>query len=156
MDRRRRKSCEAETGLSHRPLSNNIIPPLLRTSFSHLFNQGKYKQINISTPQIDRANIGNARIQGMSTELKLRGFKFNWALTVFYIIYIFVEVPSNVLLKRIGPKLWIPFLVAAFGAVSVGTAFVKNFNGLMVARAVLGLVEGGTMPGISFFSELLL
>jgi MFS family permease len=79
------------------------------------------------------------------------GFKFNWALTVFYIVYIFVEIPSNILLKHIGPKFWIPLLVAAFGAVSIGTAFVKDFNGLMVARAVLGLVEGGTMPGISFF-----
>jgi MFS family permease len=87
----------------------------------------------------------------MSTELKLKGYRFNWALTVFYIVYIFVEVPSNVFLKRVGPKIWIPFLVAAFGAVSVGTAFVRDFNGLMVARAMLGLVEGGTMPGISFF-----
>ncbi|QDS74440.1 hypothetical protein FKW77_006287 [Venturia effusa] len=100
---------------------------------------------------VDRANIGNARIQGLSKDLKLTGFKFNWALTVFYIVYIFVEVPSNTILKRVGPKFWIPFLVASFGAVSVGTAFVKSFNSLMIARAFLGLVEGGTMPGISFF-----
>ncbi|TID21558.1 High-affinity nicotinic acid transporter [Venturia nashicola] len=100
---------------------------------------------------IDRSNIGNARIQGLSKDLKLTGFKFNWSLTVFYLTYIIVEIPSNVLLKRIGPKIWIPFLVASFGAVSIGTAFVKSFDGLMIARAFLGLVEGGTMPGISFF-----
>ncbi|KAF2401068.1 MFS general substrate transporter [Trichodelitschia bisporula] len=100
---------------------------------------------------IDRSNIGNARIQGMSKDLALGGYKFNWALTVFYFTYIAIEVPSNVLLKSIGPRYYIPALVAAFGVVSVGTAFVKAFPGLMVARAVLGLVEGGTMPGISFF-----
>jgi MFS family permease len=87
----------------------------------------------------------------MGKDLKLVGYKFNWALTVFYIIYIFVEVPSNIVLKRVGARLWIPFLVAGFGAVSVGTAFVRNFDELMVVRAFLGLVEGGTMPGISFF-----
>jgi len=87
----------------------------------------------------------------MDKDLKLEGYKFNWSLTIFYIIYIFVEVPSNIILKRVGARLWIPFLVAAFGVVSLGTAFVKDFKGLMVARAMLGLVEGGTMPGISFF-----
>ncbi|KAF2430599.1 MFS general substrate transporter [Tothia fuscella] len=100
---------------------------------------------------IDRANIGNARVVGMGKDLRLVGYKFNWALTVFYIIYIFVEVPSNIVLKRIGARLWIPFLVFGFGAISIGTAFVKNFDSLMVVRAFLGLVEGGTMPGISFF-----
>ncbi|RDI80888.1 hypothetical protein Vi05172_g9109 [Venturia inaequalis] len=100
---------------------------------------------------IDRANIGNARIQGLTKDLKLTGFKFNWSLTVFYITYMCVEIPSNMLLKYVGPKFWIPFLVASFGAVSLGTAFVKSFDGLLVARAMLGLVEGGTMPGISFF-----
>jgi MFS family permease len=87
----------------------------------------------------------------MNKDLDLKGVKFNWALTVFYIIYIFVEVPSNIVLKRVGARLWIPFLVVGFGAVSVGTAFVKNFNELMVVRAFLGFVEGGTMPGISFY-----
>jgi MFS family permease len=106
---------------------------------------------NVLIGQIDRANIGNARVVGLGADLKLQGYRFNWALTVFYIIYIFVEVPSNIILKRVGARFWIPFLVFGFGAVSVGTAFVKNFDRLMVVRAFLGLVEGGTMPGISFF-----
>ncbi|KAE9972353.1 hypothetical protein BLS_004063 [Venturia inaequalis] len=80
---------------------------------------------------IDRANIGNARIQGLTKDLKLTGFKFNWSLTVFYITYMCVEIPSNMLLKYVGPKFWIPFLVASFGAVSLGTAFVKSFDGLL-------------------------
>jgi MFS family permease len=87
----------------------------------------------------------------MGKDLKLVGYKFNWALTVFYIVYIFVEVPSNIVLKRVGARFWIPFLVGGFGIISVGTAFVTNFDQLMAVRALLGLVEGGTMPGISFF-----
>ncbi|KIW84705.1 hypothetical protein Z517_00093 [Fonsecaea pedrosoi CBS 271.37] len=100
---------------------------------------------------LDRANIGNARIQGMAKDLDLVGYRFNWALSVFYIIYLLVEVPSNILLKHIGPRFYIPGLVFGFGFVSLCTAFVKNFNELCVARAFLGVFEGGTMPGISFF-----
>ena len=97
------------------------------------------------------ANIGNARIQGMETDLDLVGFRFNWALTVFYIPYLLVEVPSNILLKRVGPRYYLPSLVAGFGFVSMCTAFVKDFNQLCVARAFLGIFEGGAMPGIAFF-----
>ncbi|OAP64112.1 hypothetical protein AYL99_00084 [Fonsecaea erecta] len=100
---------------------------------------------------LDRANIGNARIQGMAKDLDLVGYRFNWALSVFYIVYLLVEVPSNILLKHVGPRYYIPGLVFGFGLVSLCTAFVKNFNQLCVARAFLGVFEGGTMPGISFF-----
>ncbi|KAL6248965.1 hypothetical protein RBB50_004028 [Rhinocladiella similis] len=100
---------------------------------------------------LDRANIGNARIQGMAVDLDLVGYRFNWALSVFYIVYLLIEVPSNILLKHIGPKIYIPMLVMGFGFVSMCTAFVQSFNTLCVARAFLGIFEGGTMPGIAFF-----
>ncbi|KAK5004262.1 hypothetical protein LTR28_009150 [Elasticomyces elasticus] len=90
----------------------------------------------------------------MAKDLNLVGYRFNWALTMFYFTYIAliahssfsVEVPSNIILKRVGPRYWIPFLVLAFGVISMCTAFVKSFTGLMVVRAFLGLAEGGTMP----------
>ncbi|KAF1956605.1 MFS general substrate transporter [Byssothecium circinans] len=100
---------------------------------------------------LDRTNIGNARIQGMERDLKLYGVRFNWVTSIFYIIYMFVEVPSNILLKLIGPKYYLPLLVFGFGFVSMCTAFVNSFGGLLVARAFLGVFEGGVMPGIAFF-----
>jgi len=100
---------------------------------------------------LDRANIGNARIQGMAKDLHLVGYRFNWALSVFYIIYLLVEVPSNILLKYIGPRFYIPMLVVGFGFVSLCTAFVQNFAELCACRALLGVFEGGTMPGIAFY-----
>ncbi|PKS12288.1 hypothetical protein jhhlp_001588 [Lomentospora prolificans] len=101
---------------------------------------------------LDRINIGNALIQGLAAELDLRiGFRINWAICIFYIIYLLVEVPSNIILKRVGPRFWIPFLVTGFGIVTIGMAFVKSFEGLLVARAILGIFEGGTFPGIAFF-----
>ncbi|KAL2068974.1 hypothetical protein VTL71DRAFT_15312 [Oculimacula yallundae] len=101
---------------------------------------------------IDRANVGNARIQGMGPELKLNGnFRFNWALTIFYFSYIVVEIPSNILLKKIGGRFYLPALVIAFGLVSMCTGFVEDFRGLYACRFFLGIAEGGMMPGIAYY-----
>ena len=91
------------------------------------------------------ANVGNARIQGMAKDLNLVGYRFNWVTSIFYIVYMFVEVPSNILLKKIGPKWYLPMLVVGFGFVSLCTAFVHSFEGLLAARAILGVFEGGVM-----------
>jgi sugar phosphate permease len=77
--------------------------------------------------------------------------RFNWALSIFYIVYLLVEVPSNIILKRVGPRYYLPFLVVGFGLVSLCTAFVTNFAGLMVVRVFLGVFEGGAFPGLAFF-----
>jgi hypothetical protein len=90
----------------------------------------------------------------MAKDLNLVGYRFNWALSIFYIVYLTVEVPSNVILKKVGPKYYIPLLVSGFGLVSLCTAFVESFAGLCTARAFLGIFEGGTMPGIAFFCKL--
>ena len=97
------------------------------------------------------ANIGNARIQGMAKDLKLIGYRFNWASSIFYIVYLLVEVPSNIILKRVDPKWYLPMLVVGFGFVSMCTAFVHNFTQLCVARAFLGIFEGGAMPGFAWY-----
>jgi len=83
---------------------------------------------------------------GMTEDLHLVGKRFNWVTSIFYIVYIFVEVPSNILLKIIGPRFYLPFLVVGFGLVSMCSAFVKSFAQLLVARAFLGVFEGGVMP----------
>ncbi|KAI1423027.1 major facilitator superfamily domain-containing protein [Xylaria sp. FL1777] len=100
---------------------------------------------------LDRVNIGNARIQGLTEDLNLVGYRFNIATSIFYIVYVVVEVPSNILLKRVGPRFYIPSLVFGFGAVSIATAFVKTYEQLIGVRVLLGIFEGGTFPGIAFY-----
>ncbi|KAK5100588.1 hypothetical protein LTS08_005339 [Lithohypha guttulata] len=100
---------------------------------------------------LDRANIGNARIQGMAKDLHLVGYRFNIASSVFYVVYLLVEVPSNIILKRVGPRFYLPALVVGFGFVSMCTAWVKDFEQLCVARAFLGVFEGGAMPGFAWY-----
>lgn len=58
------------------------------------------------------------------------------------------EIPSNLVMKRISPKIWLPLLTAAWGIVAMCLGFVQNYAGLMVVRALLGATEGGLLPGI--------
>jgi len=91
----------------------------------------------------------------MAKELDLdKGYRFNWVTSIFYIIYMFVEVPSNILLKMIGPKYYLPLLVFGFGLVSLCTAFVHSFETLLTARAFLGIFEGGVMPYVQPFDDM--
>ena len=51
-------------------------------------------------------NIGNAVIYGLEKDLKLSGTNYNTALTVFFVPYVLFEIPSNILLRRLGPRIW--------------------------------------------------
>ncbi|KAK0501584.1 MFS general substrate transporter [Armillaria luteobubalina] len=93
--------------------------------------------------------IWNAKIAGIEKDLNMHGFDFNIALTVFYIFYIAAEVPSNLALKHFGSA-WLAGLVTAFGVVSIGTAFVKSYAGLIATRVFLGIAEGGTLSGLTY------
>ncbi|ORY76008.1 major facilitator superfamily domain-containing protein [Leucosporidium creatinivorum] len=96
---------------------------------------------------IDRASIGNARVGGLEKDLGLVGYQFNIILSCFYITYALWEMPSNLVRTgSLGPKIWLPLQIVSFGVVSMATAFVKNFAGLVVLRVVLGLAEGGVLP----------
>ncbi|KIV99638.1 hypothetical protein, variant [Verruconis gallopava] len=100
---------------------------------------------------IDRSNIGNARIDGLAADLALDGNKFNVALAVFYVPYICVDIPSNLVLKYFKAGFYIPFLVTVWGIVSLCTGLVKTYEGLLLARFFLGLAEGGLLGGIIIY-----
>lgn len=96
----------------------------------------------------EQSNIGNAKVAGLVTDLKLDGQKFNIALAIFYITYIASEIPSNMMLRKLGAKFWLPFIVFCWGVITVFFGLVKNFAGLCVIRLLLGLFEGGLLPGM--------
>ncbi|KAF2205832.1 MFS general substrate transporter [Delitschia confertaspora ATCC 74209] len=97
---------------------------------------------------IDRSNIGNARISGLSSDLHLDANKFNIALAVFYVPYICYDVPSNLVLKYFKAGYYLPGLLISWGLISLCTGFVKSYAGLLVARFFLGLAEGGLLGGM--------
>jgi len=92
---------------------------------------------------LDRGNIGNAKIEGLVEDLNMTGSQYNWTLTVFFFTYAAFEVPSNLLLKKLRPSIWLPSIMVAWGVVMTLMGIVKDYEGLLVARIFLGVAEAG-------------
>ncbi|RFU28322.1 hypothetical protein B7463_g7990, partial [Scytalidium lignicola] len=99
---------------------------------------------------VDRSNIGNAKIAGMSDDLNLYGMRYNTALTVFFVPYSLFEVPSNIVLKIIRPSIWISILCFAWGVVMTLMGIVSTYQGLVIARFFLGVAEAGFFPAATY------
>ncbi|KAG6552268.1 hypothetical protein Mapa_006119 [Marchantia paleacea] len=100
---------------------------------------------------LDRANIGNAKIEGLDVDLRLTDQQYLWTLTAFFFPYALFEVPSNILLKRLRPSIWIPSIMIAWGTCMTLMGLVKNFEGLLTARFFLGVAESGLFPGVTYY-----
>ncbi|KAL1748382.1 MFS transporter [Schizophyllum fasciatum] len=103
---------------------------------------------------IDRSNIGNARIAGLESDTDLKDTQFNIVLAGMH-SYILVELPSNWVMKKFKANRWLPFLVAAWGVVTVLTSLAQNFPGLVAIRLAIGLCEGGILPGMVLYLSTL-
>ncbi|KAF2631009.1 pantothenate transporter [Macroventuria anomochaeta] len=96
---------------------------------------------------LDRTNISSAYIAGLGADLRLTGQRYNIALLVFFIGYCIFELPSNYVIRRLGARIWLPFLITAWGACVLGMGFVHSWEALTALRALLGVFEAGLFPG---------
>ncbi|KAF2738876.1 retrograde regulation protein 2 [Polyplosphaeria fusca] len=104
--------------------------------------------IVFSLSLLDRTNISSAYIAGLSTSLSLTvSNRYNIALLIFFIGYALLELPSNLIIRRLGARIWLSFLITAWGACVVGMGFVHDWKVLTVLRALLGVFEAGLFPG---------
>ncbi|KAI2469011.1 MFS general substrate transporter [Annulohypoxylon bovei var. microspora] len=100
---------------------------------------------------LDRANIGNARLDSLESHLHLVGLQYNNCLAILFPFYIAAEIPSNIMMKHTKPSTWLAFIMFAWSACVIGQGFVTSYQGLMATRALLGAFEGGFFPGINFY-----
>ncbi|KAH8552660.1 major facilitator superfamily domain-containing protein [Umbelopsis sp. PMI_123] len=103
---------------------------------------------------LDRVNIGNAKLAGLTTSITISNNDYNWALSIFFIGYILFEIPSNLMLKKIGPSKWIPIVMITWGMVMCAMAAVTSSTGLLIVRFFLGVTEAGLFPGTIFYLSL--
>ncbi|KAM0074168.1 High-affinity nicotinic acid transporter [Fusarium odoratissimum] len=96
---------------------------------------------------LDRVNIANADVFGLSEELGLEKTEYNTALVVFFVPYVLFEIPSNILLKRFKPHVWLSLNMFLFGLTTLLQGLVQNYSGLIATRFFLGLFETGMFPG---------
>ncbi len=99
---------------------------------------------------IDRNNIGFAALT-MNKELAITSQQFGFIFGIFFFGYFLFEIPSNLLLHRIGARVWIARILLTWGLVAMLTGFVHTVQQLYIARFLLGLAEAGYFPGIVLY-----
>lgn len=123
---------------------------------------------------LDRVNIGNARLWNLERDLGMSGYDYNIVIlgtlpipittstpryeislltdtnAVFYIPYIILEIPSNMLLSRIQPRYYLSGLMLGWGLTVTFAGFCTSFGGLLTARIFIGIFEAGMFPGCMF------
>ncbi len=100
---------------------------------------------------LDRNNVGFARLK-MLGDLGLDEGVYGWGATFcFYLGYLAFEVPSNLILHRVGARLWIGRIMITWGLVSTCTMFVRDARSFYLVRVLLGVAEAGFFPGIVLY-----
>ncbi len=98
----------------------------------------------------DRINVGFAALQ-MNRDLGFSASVFGFGAGVFFIGYALFEVPSNLLLARVGARRWIARIMVSWGLVSVAMMFVRGPLSFYALRFVLGVAEAGFLPGVIYY-----
>ncbi|RMJ03424.1 hypothetical protein BHE90_015102 [Fusarium euwallaceae] len=97
---------------------------------------------------LDRNNIAAARLKGLQADLKLDDTEYATCLSILYVGYILMQVPSNMFINRISrPSLYIACAMLLWGLVSTLSGVVHNFTGMVLIRFFLGFVEAAFLPG---------
>ncbi|RFU30936.1 hypothetical protein B7463_g5423, partial [Scytalidium lignicola] len=100
---------------------------------------------------LDRSNIGNANLTGFSQDLGLVNNEYGAAVSIVYATYVVFEPVWTVLMKIITPRLLMATSTVAWSALTIGTAFVKDFDQLAAVRVLLGAVEAAIIPCIQMY-----
>lgn len=99
---------------------------------------------------IDRYNIGYAAIP-MRADLGLTATQFGIAITVFFLGYFLFEIPSNLMMVRFGPRIWLARILITWGLASSATMFAVGPYSLWFYRGLVGIAEAGFQPAMLVF-----
>jgi ACS family tartrate transporter-like MFS transporter len=99
---------------------------------------------------LDRVNVSSAALT-MNKDIGLSPEIYGYGAGIFFIGYFLFEVPSNVILEKVGARIWISRIMLTWGVVSMANAFVGGAVGFYVVRFLLGLAEAGFFPGMVLY-----
>lgn len=103
------------------------------------------------TAYLDRSNIGNAAIAGLTDQLSLSGAQLSTAVSIFFATYVVFMVPFVLSLRWLKVHRAMAAMALAWSIVTIGTAFVKDYSSLLACRLILGICESGFFPCISLY-----
>jgi ACS family tartrate transporter-like MFS transporter len=99
---------------------------------------------------VDRVNIGFAAA-ALQRDLGLSDSQYGLGAGLFFLGYCVFEIPSNLLLERVGARRWIARIMIGWGLISMATMFISNAGTFYAARIVLGIAEAGFFPGMVLY-----
>ncbi len=99
---------------------------------------------------IDRFNVGFAALQ-LRSDLKLSSTALGLGAGLFFIGYCAFEIPSNLILARVGARTWLARILIVWGFVSIGMSFMRGPSSFYLLRTLLGVAEAGFYPGMAFY-----
>jgi MFS family permease len=100
---------------------------------------------------IDRINLGAAYTAGMGADLKLAvGARYNLIILLFFIPYTIFQLPGNIVLRQLGVRRWLTFIVFAWGLVQFGMTFVRSWGWMIICRILMGIFEASFFPALLF------
>ncbi|KAF2145692.1 uncharacterized protein K452DRAFT_264943 [Aplosporella prunicola CBS 121167] len=99
---------------------------------------------------LDRNNLSQARLGGLEEDLGMTGTDFNLATSILFVGYLLMQIPSNLILTRIRPSLYLGVAMAIWGMISAAQAAAHSFGGLIAARFCLGFAEAPFFAGAIF------
>jgi D-galactonate transporter len=99
---------------------------------------------------LDRVNIGFAKLQ-MLSDLRFSETVYGLGAGIFFIGYFLFEIPSNIILHRVGARLWIARVMLTWGMISGAMLFVTSATGFYILRFLLGAAEAGFFPGVILY-----
>lgn len=95
----------------------------------------------------DRSNLSQARLGSLEEDLDMHNTDYNLATSILFVGYLLMQLPSNLLITRIRPSLFLGVAMGIWGLISACQASSQSFAGLVVARFFLGFVEAPFFPG---------
>lgn len=98
---------------------------------------------------IDRQNVSYAKLQ-MVGDLGMSEATYGFGAGLFFIGYCLFEVPSNLILERVGIRLWFARIMGAWGLVTIALGFTSSPTGFYILRFLLGVAEAGFFPGVLY------
>ncbi|MEV0705765.1 MFS transporter [Saccharopolyspora sp. NPDC050389] len=99
---------------------------------------------------LDRTNIGIAK-EHLQVDLGISATAYGIGAGLFFVTYALAEIPSNLILHRVGARFWITRIMITWGLVSAGMAFVQDEWSFYIMRMLLGVAEAGLFPGVMYF-----
>ncbi|KAF9586105.1 hypothetical protein BGW38_009640 [Lunasporangiospora selenospora] len=101
--------------------------------------------------QLDRGNMSNALTDDLMLDLNINLNTVTLGTTIFILFFCAFEIPSNMVIRRVGPHRWIPFLMCLWGLATAAQVFLKDKVSFFICRALVGLFEAGYIPGIAIY-----